>query len=84
VERDPAGICALLVPIRAAWNHHHHSSSLSVRGLDAEQFGPAVLWTAVFELALAFIGGLLLYKGIDSRLLMAIGFSANCTTTPAG
>ncbi len=50
--------------------------SLSVRGFDAEQYGPAVFWTAVFELTLAFVGALLLYKGIDSRLLMAIGFTA--------
>ena len=50
--------------------------SLSVRGLDPEQLGPAVLWTAVFELALGFIGASLLYKGIDSHLLMAIGFTA--------
>jgi DHA2 family multidrug resistance protein len=49
--------------------------SLSVRGLDAEQYGPAVLWTAVFELTLAFIAALLLYKGIDSHVLMAIGFT---------
>jgi DHA2 family multidrug resistance protein len=50
--------------------------SLSVHGLDAGQLAPAVLWTAVFELMLAFIGALLLYRGIDSRLLMAIGFTA--------
>jgi DHA2 family multidrug resistance protein len=50
--------------------------SLSVRGLDAEQLGPAVLWTAIFELTLAFIGALLLYRGIDSHVLMAIGFTA--------
>jgi DHA2 family multidrug resistance protein len=50
--------------------------SLSVRGLDPEQLGPAVLWTAVFELTLGFIGASLLYKGIDSHLLMAIGFTA--------
>jgi DHA2 family multidrug resistance protein len=50
--------------------------SLSVRGLDAQQFGPAVLWTAFFELVLAFVGALLLYRGFDSRLLMAIGFTA--------
>src|SRR5438309_8904967 len=50
--------------------------SLSVRGLDAEQLAPAVVWTAVFELVVAFVGALLLYKGIDSRLLMAIGFAA--------
>jgi MFS transporter, DHA2 family, multidrug resistance protein len=50
--------------------------SLSVRGLDAQQFGPAVLWTAIVELFLAFVGALLLSKGFDSRLLMAVGFAA--------
>lgn len=50
--------------------------SLSVRGLDAEQYGPAVFWIATFEIALAFVGALLLYRGIDSRLLLAIGFTA--------
>jgi DHA2 family multidrug resistance protein len=50
--------------------------SLSLRGLDAEQIGPAVFWTAVFEFTLAFVAALLLYKGIDSHLLMAIGFTA--------
>ena len=50
--------------------------SLAVRGLDATQYGPAVVWSAVFEVMLAFIGALLLNKGIDTRLLMAIGFTA--------
>jgi DHA2 family multidrug resistance protein len=50
--------------------------SLSVRGLDAQQYGPSVLWTAIFELFLAFVGALLLSKGFDSRLLMAVGFTA--------
>lgn len=50
--------------------------SLSVRGLDPQQYGPSVLWTAIFELFLAFVGALLLSKGFDSRLLMAIGFTA--------
>jgi MFS transporter, DHA2 family, multidrug resistance protein len=49
--------------------------SLSARGFDAAQFGPAVLWTALPELFLAFIAAHLLNKGIDSRLLMAIGFA---------
>ena len=49
--------------------------SLSVRGLDAAQFGPAVLWTAVAELGLAFVAAQLLAKGLDSRLLMAFGFA---------
>lgn len=50
--------------------------SLSVRGLDAQQYGPSVLWTAVFELFLAFVGALLLSKGFDPRLLIAVGFTA--------
>src|SRR5262249_21817826 len=49
--------------------------SLSVRGLDAAQFGPAVVWTAVAELGFAFVAAQLLAKGIDSRLLMAFGFA---------
>jgi MFS transporter, DHA2 family, multidrug resistance protein len=48
--------------------------SLSVRGFDASHFAPAVLWTAVPELVLAFFAAHLLNKGIDSRLLMALGF----------
>jgi DHA2 family multidrug resistance protein len=50
--------------------------SLSFRGLDAAQLGPAVLWTAIPEIVLAFISAMLLYKGIDTRLLMALGFTA--------
>jgi len=34
------------------------------------------VWTATFELLLAFVGALLLSKGFDPRLLMAIGFAA--------
>lgn len=50
--------------------------SLAVRGLDAGELAPAVLWSAVFEFILAFVGAYFLYRGIDSRLLMAIGFAA--------
>ena len=50
--------------------------SLAERGLDAGQLGPAVGGTAAFELTLAFIGAFFLTRGMDSRLLMAIGFSA--------
>ena len=49
--------------------------TLAVRGFDAAQFGPAVLWTAVPELCLAFFAAHLLNKGLDSRLLMASGFA---------
>ena len=54
--------------------------SLSVRGLDVAQTGPAVLWTAVAEVALAAIVAHLLNKGVDSRLLMAIGFATMAFT----
>src|SRR4029077_6645210 len=37
--------------------------------------GPAVLWTAIPELCLAFVAAHLLNKGLDSRLLMASGFA---------
>lgn len=50
--------------------------SLAARGLDAGELAPAVLWSAVFEFILAFAGVFLLYRGIDSRLLMAVGFAA--------
>ena len=49
--------------------------SLSFRGLDAAQFGPAVLWTAVAEMFLAVFAAYLLSKGVDSRLLMGLGFA---------
>jgi MFS transporter, DHA2 family, multidrug resistance protein len=49
--------------------------SLAVRGFDAAQIGPAILWTALPELLLAFLGALLLNRGFDTRLLMAIGFA---------
>jgi len=49
--------------------------SLSIRGLDATQFGPAVLWTAVPEMALAVFAAHLLNKGLDSRFLIAVLFA---------
>jgi DHA2 family multidrug resistance protein len=49
--------------------------SLSVRGLDASQLAPAVVWTAVPELVLAFFAAHLLNRGVDSRLVMGIGFA---------
>jgi len=49
--------------------------SLSVHGLDAGQFAPAVLWTAVPALVLAFFAAHLLNKGADVRLVMGVGFA---------
>jgi DHA2 family multidrug resistance protein len=49
--------------------------TLSFRGLDAAQYGPAVLWTATAEMFVAVFAAHLLNKGLDSRLLMALGFA---------
>src|ERR1700727_1918306 len=49
--------------------------SLAVRGFNAAQIGPAILWTALPELLLAFLGAFLLNRGFDTRLLMATGFA---------
>src|SRR5271155_3682969 len=48
--------------------------SLGIHGFEANQIGPAVVWSAVPLLLLAFLAGLLLLWGFDSRLLMASGF----------
>jgi MFS transporter, DHA2 family, multidrug resistance protein len=48
--------------------------SLSVHGLEADQIGPAVFWSAAPLLLLALIAALLLLYGLDPRLLMAAGF----------
>jgi DHA2 family multidrug resistance protein len=48
--------------------------SLAIHGFEADQIGPAVIWSAVPLILLAFIAGLLLLAGFDSRLLMASGF----------
>jgi DHA2 family multidrug resistance protein len=50
--------------------------SLSAHGFEASQIGPAILWTALPELLLAIFAAHLLNKGLDSRLLMAVGFAA--------
>jgi MFS transporter, DHA2 family, multidrug resistance protein len=48
--------------------------SLSIHGFEADQIGPAVVWSAVPLLLLAFVAALLLLQGLDSRLLMTAGF----------
>jgi MFS transporter, DHA2 family, multidrug resistance protein len=48
--------------------------SLGIHGFEADQIGPAIIWSAIPLLLLAFIAGLLLLSGFDSRLLMASGF----------
>jgi len=49
--------------------------TLAIHGFEADQIGPAVLWTALPQFLIAFIAALLLLQGLDSRLLMAAGFT---------
>ena len=49
--------------------------SLAIRGFEASQIGPAVLWSAVPLLLVAFTAALLLLRKLDPRLLMATGFA---------
>lgn len=48
--------------------------SLSIHGFEADQIGPAVIWIAVPQLAIACVAALLLLHKLDSRLLMVVGF----------
>ena len=49
--------------------------ALSIHGFEANQIGPAVIWTAAPQLLIAIVAALLLLQGLDSRLLMAAGFT---------
>jgi MFS transporter, DHA2 family, multidrug resistance protein len=49
--------------------------SLAIHGFEADQIGPAVIWTAVPQLLIAFVVALLLVGNLDSRLIMAMGFA---------
>jgi MFS transporter, DHA2 family, multidrug resistance protein len=48
--------------------------SLSIHGYEADQIGPAVIWSAGPLLILAFVAALLLLQGLDPRWLMTAGF----------
>jgi DHA2 family multidrug resistance protein len=49
--------------------------SLAIHGFEADQIGPAVIWSVVPLILVAFVAGLLLLAKLDSRLLMAAGFA---------
>jgi len=49
--------------------------TLAIHGFEADQIGPSVVWTAAPQLLIALVAALWLLKGLDSRLLMAMGFS---------
>ena len=49
--------------------------SLALHGFEADQIGPAIIWTALPQFLIAFVAALLLLHGLDSRLMMAAGFT---------
>src|SRR6202795_1559527 len=50
--------------------------ALAIHGFEPDQIGPAVIWTAISFVPLAFIAGVLLVSNVDPRLLLASGFGA--------
>ena len=55
--------------------------SLAIRGFEADQIGPAIIWSAVPLIPVAFIAALLLLRKFDPRLLLAMGLA--CTALAA-
>jgi len=55
--------------------------ALAIRGFEADQIGPAIIWSAIPLIPLAFTAALLLLRKFDSRLLLAIGLA--CTAFAA-
>src|ERR1700693_5939428 len=55
--------------------------SLAIRGLEAGQIGPAIIWSALPLIPIAFIAALLLLRKHDPRLLFAVGLA--CTAFAA-
>jgi len=49
--------------------------ALAIHGFEPDQIGPAVIWTAVSFVPLAFVAGFLLVSNVDPRLLLATGFA---------
>ena len=55
--------------------------SLAIRGFEASQIGPAIIWSAVPLIPVALAAALLLLRRFDPRLLMATGLA--CTAFAA-
>jgi MFS transporter, DHA2 family, multidrug resistance protein len=50
--------------------------ALAIRGFEADQIGPAIIWSAIPLIPLAFTAALLLLRKFDPRLLFAIGLAS--------
>src|ERR1700727_3063407 len=55
--------------------------SLAIRGFEADQIGPAIVWSAIPLIPIALIAALLLSRKHDPRVLFAIGLA--CTAFAA-
>src|SRR5712675_1363253 len=55
--------------------------ALAIRGFEPNQIGPAIIWSAIPLIPLAFTAALLLLRKFDPRLLLAIGLA--CTAFAA-
>jgi DHA2 family multidrug resistance protein len=55
--------------------------ALAIHGFEADQIGPAIIWSAIPLIPIAFIAGLLLSRKTDPRLLFAAGLA--CTAFAA-
>jgi DHA2 family multidrug resistance protein len=55
--------------------------SLAIQGFEADQIGPAVIWSAVPLVLITFIAALLMLQKLDPRLLLAVGLT--CTAFAA-
>ncbi|HMD41041.1 MAG TPA: MFS transporter [Candidatus Acidoferrum sp.] len=49
--------------------------SLAIHGFEADQIGPAIIWSAAPLIFLALLAGYFLLEKVDSRLIMATGFA---------
>ena len=55
--------------------------SLAIRGFEADQIGPAIIWSAAPLLLVALTAGLLMLGRLDPRLILAVGLT--CTAFAA-
>src|SRR5271166_2968427 len=55
--------------------------SLAIHGFEANQIGPAIIWSAIPLLPVALTAGLSMLRGLDPRLLFATGLT--CTAVAA-
>ena len=55
--------------------------SLAIRGFEADQIGPAIIWSAVPLIPVTLLAGLLLLRKLDPRILFSVGLA--CTAFAA-